>query len=367
MDYTVGRALAAEVRPQARKRLLCVSLFTQLGILGTFKYFDFFIGSASALLESAGLPAPSWGLRLVLPVGVSFYTFQTLAYVIDVYRGRSRRRATCWRSSPMSGFSRSWWPARSSAVPRSYPSSSTLVGFDIERARDGLRQMLWGFFKKIVIADTLPPMVGNVFAAQRDASGSLDLVAGLFFFSIQIYCDFSGYSDIAIGSARLFGVSTSSRNFAYPYFARTSPSSGDAGTSRSPPGSATTSTSRWGELSASRGRRIFNVLITFGVSGLWHGANWTFVIWGLLNAVYYVPLMLTDRHRRHEDTMAPGRLLPTPGDLVGMVTTFTLTMIAWAFFRSDSVGQAVSYLAGIVTRPHGARVLRDSISFGAFC
>ena len=363
VDYTVGRFLQAEDRPRIRKRLLGVSVAFNLGLLGTFKYFNFFIESLGASLEMAGLPAPSWGLRLVLPIGISFYTFQTLSYVIDVYR-RKIAATDDWVSFfAFVGFFPQLVAGPIERAAALLPQFQRVRDFDLTRAKDGLRQMLWGLFKKVVIADTLAESVDIVFAQSATAS-SFNLLAGVFFFAIQIYCDFSGYSDIAIGTARLFGFSLM-RNFAFPYFSRDiaefwrrwhiSLSSWFRDYLYIPLGG---SGSTWQ-------RRVRNLVITFGVSGLWHGASWTFVVWGLLNALYYVPLVLLDRHRQHVGTIAPGRLLPGVGDLARITSTFVLTMVAWVFFRADSLGHAFSYLAGIATSVGGEKVIADlDVAYG---
>jgi D-alanyl-lipoteichoic acid acyltransferase DltB (MBOAT superfamily) len=219
--------------------------------------------------------------------------------------------------------------------------------FDRGRASDGLRQILWGLFKKIVIADNCAPLVNQIFDAPGNWSGST-LALGAVLFAFQIYCDFSGYSDIAIGTSRLFGIHLT-RNFAFPYFSR----------------DIAEFWRRWHitlstwfrdyvyiPLGGSRGgtwAKVRNTFIVFAVSGFWHGANWTFVIWGLLNALYFMPLLLLSRNRANLDTVAPGRRLPSLRDVSAIAVTFAFTCFAWIFFRAESVPHAMQYLSGLVS------------------
>ena len=345
-DYAVGLGLSTSRSPSARRVLLATSLGVNLGLLGVFKYLGFFVESAADLLTALGFQANLPVLRLVLPVGISFYTFQTLGYTIDVFRSRV-------------GATRDWvsFFAYVSFFPQLVAGPIERAGsllpqfhhprtFRFQEARDGLRQILWGLFKKVVIADNLAVSVDAIFAghAQLDP---LTLWLGLVFFAIQIYGDFSGYSDIALGSARLLGFRLM-RNFAYPYFSRDiaefwrrwhiSLSSWFRDYLYIPLGG-----SRAGAVGHLR-----NVLLTFTISGIWHGANWTFVAWGALNGLYYVPLMIARRQHRHTGNIDPRRLFPRARTLASMLATFALTCVAWTFFRSDSITQAVAYLAGAV-------------------
>ncbi len=343
IDYVVGRALSRSTGAARRRTLLSFSVLTNLGLLGTFKYFNFFVDSLRDLFVAVGLPSPGWTLDVVLPVGISFYTFQTLSYTIDVYRGRLS--AT---DDPIAFFAFvSFFPQLvAGPIERAehlLPQFLAPRRFDSTAASDGARQMLWGLFKKIVVADNLALYVQNAFS-QAGSAGRIDLIAGVVFFAIQIYCDFSGYSDIAIGSARLFGFSLR-RNFAYPYFARDIAEFWRRWH---------ISLSTWfrdyvyiplGGSKSNTRRRLINVMITFGLSGLWHGANWTFVIWGLLNALYYVPLMVSGTHRANVGPVAPGKLLPSAREVLAMTMTFLLTLVAWVFFRAASLHDAMDYFA----------------------
>ena len=349
VDYLVGLRLEAARTDRHRRLLLLASLLVNLGILGFFKYFGFFVDSFADLLRLAGLEPHPATLRILLPVGISFYTFQTLSYTIDIYR----RRMTATHD-PVAFFAYVAFFPQLVAGPierarRLLPQFTERRRFDPETATDGLRQMLWGLAKKVVVADNLAPHIERAFTGYAGLDG-LALVFGAFLFAMQIYCDFSGYSDIAIGTARLFGFRLM-RNFAFPYFSRDiaefwrrwhiSLSTWFRDYLYIPLGGSRTST----------GVRIRNVLITFVVSGFWHGANWTFIAWGLLHGLYYVPLMLAGRQRDHLDVVAPGRLLPGAADGLRIALTFCLVLVGWVFFRAENVTAAVGYLARIVQQP----------------
>ncbi len=349
VDFLVGAALHRSSVERTRKILLFVSLGVNLGLLGFFKYFNFFIDSFADLLTLLGLQVNPWTLQVILPVGISFYTFQTLSYSIDIYRRKIEPT-----HDPVAFFAFvSFFPQLvAGPIERAsnlLPQFTKKRSFDFDAARDGSRQILWGFLKKVVVADNIAPHVDTIFSNHQAYDG-VTLFIGVFFFAIQIYCDFSGYSDIAIGVARLFGFQLM-RNFAYPYFSR------DIGEFWR---RWHISLSSWfrdyvyiplGGSRASTSRRIFNIVVTFTVSGFWHGANWTFIIWGLLNGLYYIPLMLQGKQKAHTDVVAKGRLLPTFGEAGAIAVTFLLTLIAWVFFRSDSVADAFLFLYGIVSRP----------------
>jgi len=346
-DYLIGPRLEDETNPRRRKTLLALSLIVNLGILGFFKYFDFFIDSAADFISLFGFKPNVPSLRIILPVGISFYTFQTLSYTLDIYRRQIKSTR-----DPLAFFAFvSFFPQLvAGPIERAkdlLPQFTIPREFDQANARDGLRQMAWGFFKKMVIADNMAPHVQEIYGNPGNQD-SLTLVLGTFFFAVQIYGDFSGYSDIAIGSARLFGFSLR-RNFAYPYFSRDIAEFWRRWH---------ISLSSWfrdyvfiplGGNRCSMATQIRNIFITFTVSGLWHGANWTFVIWGALNGLYYLPVMLRGKQKSHTDLPAEGRLFPGFGEGISICTTFALTLLAWVFFRAESVTQAFSILGRIVT------------------
>lgn len=342
-DFVVGRRLAATEAPGARKGWLTVSLAVNLGLLGTFKYFDFFAASLVAALSSVGLDASWTTLSLVLPVGISFYTFQTLSYTIDVYRRRLEPTDDLVAFLAFVSFFPQLVAGPIERAGNLLPQFLTRRHFDERLAVDGLRQALWGLFKKVAVADTCGIVVDDIFQNYGSYS-TLTLALGAFFFAMQIYGDFSGYSDMAIGVARLFGFDLK-RNFAYPYFSR------DIGEFWR---RWHISLSTWfrdyvyiplGGSRTGRPRAMRNIVVVFVVSGLWHGANWTFVVWGALNALYFLPLFVTDRNRANLDTVAAGRLLPSWREAASMAVTFGLTLVAWVFFRASSVEHALLYLS----------------------
>ncbi|MDP8207527.1 MAG: MBOAT family O-acyltransferase [Candidatus Electryonea clarkiae] len=349
VDYVVGGRMDRSTNQSTRKILLLISIFVNLGILGFFKYFNFFIDSFACLLGTFGLQANMPTLRIILPVGISFYTFQTLSYTIDIYREKIKSTG-----DPIAFFAFvSFFPQLvAGPIERAkslLPQFTQVRQFDDSNARDGVRQMLWGFFKKMVVADNLAPHVEFIFENYATLD-SITLFLGVFFFALQIYCDFSGYSDIAIGIARLFGFSLM-RNFAFPYFSRDiaefwrrwhiSLSSWFRDYVYIPLGGSYVG--KW--------QRIRNIIITFTVSGFWHGANWTFVIWGLLNGLYYIPIMLKEKQKRYTDTIAPGRLFPGIREAGAILLTFLLALLAWVFFRADSLSHAFGYLGQFFRMP----------------
>ncbi len=366
VDYVVGRRLAHEERSGHRKTLLGISLVTNLGILGFFKYFNFFIDSFVDLLALFGVQAHLTTLRIILPVGISFYTFQTLSYTIDIYRRKIEHTDDAVAFFAFVSFFPQLVAGPIERAASLLPQFLEKRRFDVEKAKDGLRQMLWGFFKKVVIADNVANHVNAIFNGYSGYDGAT-LLLGTFFFAIQIYCDFSGYSDIAIGVARLFGFSLM-RNFAFPYFSRDIAEFWRRWH---------ISLSTWfrdyvyiplgGSRTASRARHIVNIIITFTVSGLWHGANWSFVIWGFLNGVYYIPLLLAKRQKRHTDTIAEGKLFPSLGEFGAMLGTFLLTLLAWVFFRAPSLGDAVGYLTRMASVPWAGTVNESHLLAVAYC
>ena len=344
-DFLVGLGLGAAQAQWKRRLLLGLSLVVNLGLLGFFKYFNFFAESFAEAFTLLGRPIDPARLYIILPVGISFYTFQTLSYSIDVYRRRMEPSKDVVAFFAFVAFFPQLVAGPIERASNLLPQFHTPRRFDYARAVDGSRQILWGLFKKIVIADNAATYANYAFNNHADLSGST-LLLGAVFFALQIYGDFSGYSDIAIGTARLFGFSLM-RNFAYPYFSRDIAEFWRRWH---------ISLSTWfrdyvyiplGGSRGGRGMQIRNVLVIFVVSGFWHGANWTFLVWGALNALYFLPLMLLGDNRAHTDTVAEGRLLPSVRETLQMGTTFLLTCFAWIFFRSPSLSDAGSYLAGI--------------------
>lgn len=345
VDYLVGRRLRTEEKQSSRKVLLWISVVVNLGFLGFFKYYNFFLENFIASFSLFGAEIQANSLHIILPVGISFYTFQTLSYTIDVYR---RKLAPTNDFIAFSAFVSFFPQLVAGPIERAthlLPQFYKKRKFDYHLAADGMRQILWGLFKKIVIADNCAVYANEIFNNSADYSGST-LILGALFFAFQIYGDFSGYSDIAIGTSRLFGFDLM-RNFNYPYFSRDIAEFWRRWH---------ISLSTWfrdylyiplGGSKGGTGMQVRNIFIIFIVSGFWHGANWTFIVWGALNAIYFLPLLLTKNNRRNLDVVAQGRLLPNIGELVQMGITFGLTLFAWIFFRADNLGHAFRYIGEI--------------------
>lgn len=326
-----------------RKASLWGNIIVNLAILGLFKYYDFFAVELASLLGCSG---DSVMLHLILPVGISFYTFQALSYSIDVYHGKMEPTRDVVAFFAYVSFFPQLVAGPIERATHLLPQFQRRRQFDYPMAVDGVRQMLWGFFKKVVVADNCAVFVDRVWD-NVGAYGSLDLAMAAVLFSIQIYCDFSGYSDIAIGCAKLFGIKLM-RNFKVPYFSRDI-----AEFWRRWHISLTT----WfrdylyiplGGSRVSKAKVVRNTFIIFLVSGLWHGANWTFLAWGAFHACLFLPLILLDKNRKHTDTVAEGRWLPGIKELGQMVLTFVLAALGWVLFRSQSIGEAVDFYAGLV-------------------
>ena len=360
VDYFVGRRLANEQSQTLRRWLLGCSLTFNLGMLGYFKYSNFFIESLAQAFSSLGMQANLSSLNVILPVGISFYTFQTLSYTIDVYRKKIAPSHDLVAFAAYVSFFPQLVAGPIERATNLLPQFGYPRVFNTEQAKDGCRQILWGLFKKIVVADNCAVVVNRVFENYETEPASA-LLLGAVCFAFQIYGDFSGYSDIAIGCAKLFGFDLM-QNFAYPYFSRDIAEFWRRWH---------ISLSTWFReyvyvpLGGSRGsavRQFRNVMIVFVVSGLWHGANWTFVFWGFLNGIFFLPLLFMGTNRRHLDVIAKDRWYPTLRETMEVALTFTLTCVAWVFFRSESIGDAFGYLGGLfdaslLSKPEGIRAL----------
>jgi len=342
LDYTVGVKLLKEENETKRKALLLISIIVNLGFLGFFKYYNFFVENFVAVFSFFGRTISPASLNIILPVGISFYTFQTMSYSIDVYRRDLVPTKDFIAFSAYVSFFPQLVAGPIERATNLLPQFYRKRTFVYAQAVDGMRQILWGLFKKIVIADNCAEFANLFFNNSESYSGSA-LVLGALFFAFQIYGDFSGYSDIAIGVSRLFGFNLM-RNFNFPYFSRDIAEFWRRWH---------ISLSTWFRdylyipLGGSRGRllsKIRNTFIIFLVSGFWHGANWTFVAWGALHAVYFVPLLVTNNNRKNVDIVAKGRHLPTLVDFLSILLTFSLTVFAWIFFRAESIGHAFAYI-----------------------
>lgn len=335
-SYASGIAMQ---RGQRRKLFMWANIILNLLILCIFKYYNFFALSFADLFLDGR--ADGLLLNLVLPVGISFYTFQALSYSIDVYRGNISPTRDIVAFFAYVSFFPQLVAGPIERATSLLPQFEQGRKLDYRQCVDGLRQMLWGFFKKMVVADSCALYVDQIFA-HPDWFNSSTLLLAAVLFTVQIYGDFSGYSDIAIGCAKLFGIRLR-RNFNVPYFSRDI-----AEFWRRWHISLTT----WfrdyiyiplGGSRVAKGRVVLNTFIIFLVSGLWHGANWTFVAWGAFHALLFLPLILLGRNRRHTDTVAAGRMLPSLRELGQMVLTFLLAAIGWVMFRADSIEGAFEY------------------------
>ncbi len=296
-------------------------------------------------------------LKIVLPVGISFYTFQTLSYSIDVYKRKLEPTKDFIAFFAFVSFFPQLVAGPIERATNLLPQFYKKRKFEYKEAVDGLRQILWGLFKKMVIADNCAKIVNNVFDNYTELS-SIPLIIGAVSFALQIYGDFSGYSDIAIGTSRLFGFRLM-KNFAFPYFSR------DIGEFWR---RWHISLSTWfrdylyiplGGSRVKKSKQIRNIFIIFLFSGFWHGANWTFIIWGLLNAVYLIPLMLVNKNRKHTDTVAENKIFPNIRDFFSILVTFTLTTLGWVFFRSNTVKDAIIYLIRVFTQFEVINPIKD--------
>tara|TARA_R110000787_G_C13422016_1_gene444939 strand:+ start:243 stop:1682 length:1440 start_codon:yes stop_codon:yes gene_type:complete len=348
IDYSIGIRLSKEENISKRKILLWISILVNLGFLGFFKYYNFFLDNFITAFSLFGSPINVQGLNIVLPVGISFYTFQTLSYTIDVYKRKLKPTKDFIAFTAFVSFFPQLVAGPIERATNLLPQFYKKRVFEYHRAVDGLRQILWGLFKKIVIADNSAQIANEIFNNSTDYSGST-LVLGAFFFTFQIYGDFSGYSDIAIGTSRLFGFNLK-QNFAFPYFSRDIAEFWRRWH---------ISLSTWFRdylyipLGGSRGgtwMKLRNTFVIFIVSGFWHGANWTFIVWGALNAIYFLPLLLLKKNRVNTNIVAQGKYLPTLKEIFNMLTTFALTVLAWVFFRAENIGHAWSYLSTIFSK-----------------
>ncbi|WP_040278185.1 MBOAT family O-acyltransferase [Psychroserpens damuponensis] len=345
VDYVVGIALAKQEVQVKRKVLLWISIVVNLGFLGFFKYYNFFLDSFTTAFSFFGTDIQARSLSIILPVGISFYTFQTLSYTIDVYKRQLKPTKDFISFAAFVSFFPQLVAGPIERASNLLPQFYNKRNFNSKLAIDGFRQIIWGLFKKIVIADNCAQFTNDIFNNYTDYSSST-LFLGAFYFAFQIYGDFSGYSDIAIGTSKLFGFNLK-QNFATPYFSRDIAEFWRRWH---------ISLSTWfrdyvyiplGGSRGSKGNQIRNVFVIFIVSGFWHGANWTFVVWGALNAIYFLPLLLRNKNRSHTNVVAENRKLPSVKEVFQMITTFGLIIFAWVFFRSENVEKAWLYLKRI--------------------
>lgn len=329
------------------KSIAGLNIVINILILILFKYYNFFAESFAILMQSFGIKMNIVELNLILPIGISFYTFQALSYSIDVYKGKLKATKNAAAFFAYISFFPQLVAGPIERATNLLPQFLKRRTFDYTKAVDGLRQMLWGFFMKIVVADNCALGVNNIFT-EYSHLGATTLIYGAFLFTIQIYCDFAGYSNIAIGAARLFGIDLM-RNFNNPYFSR----------------DISEFWRRWhislttwfrdyiyiplGGSRCGKAKSFRNTLVIFLVSGLWHGANWTYVVWGLYHAVLFLPLLLTGRNRKYIGIVAENKKLPSLKETLQMSTTFLLIMIGLIIFRADTIHIAWEYIVRMFT------------------
>jgi alginate O-acetyltransferase complex protein AlgI len=345
LDFFTGSKMETAKTVASKKFWFWLSISINISFLGVFKYYNFFAESFADIMGNFGLQVNPFTLKVILPVGISFYTFHGLSYVIDIFKNRIKAEHDFIDYAVFVSFFPLLVAGPIERATHLLPQIKKERNFDYQKAVNGLKQILWGLFKKIVIADQCAQYANAIFDDYSNHSGST-LLLGAIFFSFQIYGDFSGYSDIALGTARLFGIELL-RNFAFPYFSRDIAEFWRRWH---------ISLSSWFRdylyfpLGGSRGgtwMKIRNTFLIFLVSGFWHGANWTFIVWGLLNAIYIMPSIIFNTNRNHIDIVAKGNYLPSIREFFMMLSTFFLTVFAWIFFRSASLSDGFSFIKGI--------------------
>jgi alginate O-acetyltransferase complex protein AlgI len=350
LDYYTGIQIEKGKSERSRKFWFWLSIIVNLGFLGVFKYYNFFASSFSDLLNSAGIKASPILLNVILPVGISFYTFHGLSYVIDIYYKRIKAEYNFVDYSLFVSYFPLLVAGPIERATHLLPQVKVKREFNFETAKEGVYQIIWGLVKKVVIADTCATYANAIFD-HYTAMNSFSLIMGAIYFAFQIYGDFSGYSDIALGVSKLFGLDLL-RNFNYPYFSRDIAEFWRRWH---------ISLSSWFRdylyipLGGNKGglwMKIRNTFIIFVVSGFWHGANWTYVVWGFINAVYFLPLLLSNSNRNNMDAIVLKWNFDSAKVIMSILYTFLLTCIAWVFFRASTITDAFSYLKRIITDRH---------------
>ena len=348
VDYFIGLNISKNDSEKKQKLLLWCSVLFNLSVLGFFKYYNFFVDSWIDSFSSLGYEIKSvWTLNIILPVGISFYTFQTMSYAIDIYKEKLKPTKDFISFASFVSFFPQLVAGPIERASNLLPQILKKRVFKYEQGVQGLRLILWGMFKKVVIADSLAPMVNDIFGNYQELEGGT-LWLGIIYFAFQIYCDFSGYSDIAIGTSKLFRFELMS-NFKFPYFSR---NIGEFWRRWH------ISLSTWfrdylyiplGGSKNGRWKSLRNIFIIFLVSGVWHGANWTFIFWGLFHSILFFPSFLYNTNRKYTTSIiAQNTLLPSPKELIKVLTTFLLVTIGWVFFRSKTLEDSFNYLNKII-------------------
>ena len=348
VDYFVGIKIDSITDKPLRKRWLWVSVFFNISLLGFFKYYNFFVDSWVDMVSFFGYEMQStWTLKVILPVGISFYTFQTMSYSFDIYYKKLKPTKNFLSFAAFVSF----FPQLvAGPIERASNLLSQILNkrtFSYEQSVSGLKLVLWGLFKKIVIADSLGPIVDDIFSNYTTYPAST-LILGVTLFSFQVYGDFSGYSDIAIGTAKLFGIELMS-NFKFPHFSRNVAEYWQRWH---------VSLSTWFRhyiyipLGGSRGSKlksVRNIIIIFLVSGFWHGANWTFIFWGAFHALVFIPVFLMGRNTIYNDSVVgQNTLFPTLAEIGQVLLTFGIVTFSRIFFRSESITDAFGFIKQIL-------------------
>ena len=350
LDFYLGQQIYKNTENKKKTRYwLWLSVFFNIGLLGFFKYYNFFIDSFIDMFSAVGYEMKStWTLRIILPVGISFYTFQTMSYSFDIYQKKLKPTKNFVAFAAFVAFFPQLVAGPIERASNLLSQITTKRIFKYNQSTDGLKLILWGFFKKLVIADSLAPIVDDIFANYGSYPAST-LILGVCLFSFQLYGDFSGYSDIAIGTAKLFGIELLS-NFKFPYFSRNVAEFWKRWH---------VSLSNWfkyyiyipmGGSTGSKLKSLRNVMVVFLISGLWHGANWTFVVWGAIHSVLYIPVFLMNDNRKYVNTViAENSWLPSFKEVGQVLLTFILVSFSYIFFRSLTITDAFSYIVQIKT------------------
>jgi len=345
LNYFAGLKIDENTEKRKKKAYVITATIINVGLLGFFKYYNFFVGSLSDLITAFGFTPHISTLQIILSVGISFYTFHGLSYIFDIYYGKIKPTKSIVDYSLFVSFFTLLVAGPIERAAHLLPQIKKERKFDREKAFDGMKQILWGLFKKMVIADNCAIYANQIFNNSEVYGGST-LLLGAFYFTIQIYCDFSGYTDIALGSSRLLGFELL-KNFNYPYFSRNIAEFWRRWH---------ISLSSWFRdylyipLGGSRSglpKQIRNTFIIFLVSGFWHGANWTFIVWGGLHALFIIPSIVVKTNRKTLGTVASGKMLPTLKEAGQMLLTFTLALFAWIVFRAENLGHAIGYIKEI--------------------
>jgi len=355
IDYSIGILLYKENNDRKRKLLLWISILVNIGFLGYFKYYNFFVDSFISTFSFFGANAGFSSINIILPVGISFYTFQTLSYTIDIYKRKLKPTNDIISFGAFVCFFPQLVAGPIERATHLLPQFYKKRHFDCKQAISGVNLIIWGLFKKMVIADNAALIVNGIFANYTNES-SLSLLTGMLLFSFQIYCDFSGYSDIAIGVSRLFGFDLMN-NFKFPYFSKNI---------REFWNRWHISLSTWfrdylyiplGGSRVKKQRGLLNIFIVFIVSGLWHGANWTFVFWGFLHALFFVPNFL------FKDKIPTRNYHFNIKNLILILINFLLVSMAWIFFRAENISDAFQYLKNIFLFTDGQTFFKKTNSY----